>query len=341
MGREALAKRPEASSLPQFPCPPNSPPAPSMPAPWLPPGLFPFHIPTVIFSPQEVSLHLGLPLSRLLQVPLTLLPFLSLSSLPLTPLLLSPFSFRQFALSPLPLLYPPCLPLSSFLPPSPLHCSFPGCSSYPTWTRSPRNPQPVLLRKGFSLLPPPFPSCPRFSLDPTCRSTLHFSLASALAPTHPDVTPPHSPLSLATPPPPSGRRNCAVWVGGVSGFAFSFPNRGPRPLSAPQCEKKGRGLRGRGNAREVAIARTVNLAGAGGQRTLTLRSVACGLAGRSSTSGPVTPSSVYTRASPRPESDSEGGFRQSSSAPGAGPAQTRPRRAVRSLVVLKRALQRC
>lgn len=164
MVREALAKRPGASSGPQFPCPPSSPPVPSMAAPWLPAGLFPFHIPLWALSllPQS-SLHAEAP-SPLLHAPLTLLSFLSPLLSPSTSSSSSPsvasspssFAFQQPPLSRsaslsrlnLPLFSPPPLfarSLSRFLL-APL-----GSSSYPAWTCSPGNPQPVFLRGSFFL----------------------------------------------------------------------------------------------------------------------------------------------------------------------------------------------
>lgn len=47
MGKEAIAKRPEASSRPQFLGPTSSPLVSSIADPWLLPGLFPFHMLTL------------------------------------------------------------------------------------------------------------------------------------------------------------------------------------------------------------------------------------------------------------------------------------------------------
>lgn len=238
-----------------------------------------------------------LPLSCLLRVPLILLSLsfhLSFSSLSFYLFFLFPtlsssfcalppppsFSFWQFPVSlcfsfPHPL--SPLLP-SSLLPPPPLFfsfclslppipSSFPGQQFLPHLDPRPRNPQSVVLRSGFSPSSRLSPSCPRFSLDLTRESRLSLSLsflfAPSLAPTHPDVTPLHSLLSLATPTPAHWQSQLSLGVGSRLRICLALPPTPARPRrgatwgaggteptsSLPAMRKEGAGPEG--EARQV------------------------------------------------------------------------------------------
>lgn len=178
----------------------------------------------------------------------------------------SPFSLSPF-FSPPPPPLPPHPFRSLFSSPCPLSFQLPQ-TALPTPLgpagRGRERNQPSSAATSLSFLP--FLSClPSLLIrpDPRLLSLSRYPLPTSLplapflAPTHPDVTPPHSPLSLATPalaqwPPQLSR----VGVGGLGGVRLRICL--PRPLrgatwgaggtaptsSAPQCEKKGRGLRG-------------------------------------------------------------------------------------------------
>ena len=101
--------------------------------------------------------------------------------------------------------------------------------------------------------------------------------------------------------------------------------------SAPQCEKKGRGLGGAWQVRGGASART------DGQdrcsQTADRDAEACPWVSRSFGQSACDSTSpfAFTRANPRGSPiDNEGGFSQSPAAPRAGPSQAGPRRAVLS-----------
>lgn len=145
------------------------------------------HIPLTL-----ISLSFLLPLSSLSSL-FFLLSTLSSSSLTLPLFLLSPPG--SFLSHPLPLLSPPLSPplflLScrhpqtlfslSLLAPLFLLAS-PDSGSYPTRTRIPKNPQSVVVRSSFFLLPSPLsPPCPRFSFDSTSGFNLPFSPPPPLA----------------------------------------------------------------------------------------------------------------------------------------------------------------
>jgi len=233
------------------------------------------------------SLHVPLTLLFSPSTSLSLFYFFLLPTLLFLFCLFPPFSFRQFPLSGQSLLSP--LLRSSLLlhhHPAPTPTSFRSLFSSlsPLSFQLPQTALPTLLRPAapgkersqpssaatslsflplFSCLPSllirPDPRLLSLSRYPLPTSLL---LAPFLAPTHPDVTPPHSPLSLATPALAQWQPQLSrVGVGGLRGVRLRICL--PRPLraatwgaggtaptsSAPQCEKKGRGLRGVWQAR--------------------------------------------------------------------------------------------